>query len=122
MNNKLGIGLVAGAMGISLALGATGAIIGATKQGTNGKTAYEIAVEHGFTGSEAEWLASLKGATGDVGPQGNPGDTGAAGQDGVSIYQGYDNYIWNGSERTEYKVSTAYNENSFENTICLIIQ
>ncbi|MBE6652252.1 MAG: hypothetical protein E7610_02410 [Ruminococcaceae bacterium] len=31
------------------------------KDGINGKTAYEIAVEYGFTGSESDWLASLKG-------------------------------------------------------------
>ncbi len=30
------------------------------KNGTNGKTAYEIAVENGFEGTEAEWLESLK--------------------------------------------------------------
>lgn len=29
--------------------------------GANGKSAYEIAVEHGFTGTEEQWLASLKG-------------------------------------------------------------
>ena len=27
---------------------------------SNGKSAYEIAVEHGFTGTEEEWLESLK--------------------------------------------------------------
>ena len=34
------------------------------------KSAYEIAVENGFTGSEAEWLASLKGSDGNEGNQG----------------------------------------------------
>ena len=34
------------------------------------KSAYEIAVENGFTGSEAEWLASLKGNDGNEGNQG----------------------------------------------------
>lgn len=29
-----------------------------------GESAYEIAVRHGYTGTEAEWLESLKGATG----------------------------------------------------------
>ena len=29
--------------------------------GTNGKSAYELAKDNGFTGTEAEWLASLKG-------------------------------------------------------------
>lgn len=31
----------------------------------NGKSAYEIAIAYGFQGSEAEWLESLKGDTGD---------------------------------------------------------
>lgn len=30
-------------------------------RGEDGKSAYQIAVEHGFDGTEAEWLASLKG-------------------------------------------------------------
>lgn len=33
----------------------------------SGKSAYEIAVENGFEGSEAEWLESLKGSEGDGG-------------------------------------------------------
>ncbi len=32
--------------------------------GNNGKSAYELAVENGFTGTEAEWLDSLKGTNG----------------------------------------------------------
>ena len=35
--------------------------------GTAGKSAYEIAVDNGFVGTEAEWLESLKGADGDNG-------------------------------------------------------
>lgn len=31
------------------------------KDGKNGLSAYEIAVQHGFTGTETEWLESLKG-------------------------------------------------------------
>ena len=34
--------------------------------GTNGKSAYEIAVDNGFSGTEAEWLDSLKGETLDI--------------------------------------------------------
>jgi hypothetical protein len=34
-------------------------------KGSNGMTAYEIAVLEGFVGTEAEWLDSLKGADGD---------------------------------------------------------
>ena len=39
----------------------------------SGKSAYEIAVEHGFEGSEEEWLKSLKGAKGDCGSNGQDG-------------------------------------------------
>lgn len=34
-------------------------------QGKDGLSAYEVAVNEGFTGTEAEWLASLKGETGN---------------------------------------------------------
>ena len=32
--------------------------------GTNGKSAYQVAVDNGYSGTEAQWLASLKGADG----------------------------------------------------------
>ena len=35
------------------------------QKGLDGKSAYEIAVEHGFVGTEEEWLESLKGADGN---------------------------------------------------------
>ena len=35
-----------------------------TERGIDGLSAYEIAVENGFVGSETEWLASLQGADG----------------------------------------------------------
>ena len=41
-----------------------------------GKSAYEIAKENGFDGTEAEWLASLKGATGAPGTNGKDGENG----------------------------------------------
>lgn len=41
-----------------------------------GKSAYAIAVAHGFRGTEQEWLDSLKGLQG---PQGEPGDKGEKG-------------------------------------------
>ena len=44
--------------------------------GEPGKSAYEIAVEHGFEGDEQAWLESLKGDKGDTGPQGPPGKDG----------------------------------------------
>ena len=44
-----------------------------------GKSAYAIAVAHGFRGTEQEWLDSLKGLQG---PQGDPGPKGDPGKDG----------------------------------------
>ena len=37
---------------------------GTGESGADGKSAYEIAQEHGFEGTEEEWLASLKGDPG----------------------------------------------------------
>lgn len=51
-------------------------------QGPPGKSAYEIAVENGFQGTEQEWLASL---VGPQGPKGDKGDKGDKGEDGVGI-------------------------------------
>lgn len=49
---------------------------------TDAKSAYVIALEHGFIGSEDEWLASLKGAKGEQGEQGIQGVQGEKGQNG----------------------------------------
>ena len=64
--------------------------IASVHDGADGASAYEIAVENGYTGTEAEWLSSLKGEKGDAGEQGiqgiqgEKGDTGAAGKDGIN--------------------------------------
>ena len=41
-----------------------GELGGGSGSGTAGKSAYEIAVDNGFVGTETEWLESLKGANG----------------------------------------------------------
>lgn len=38
--------------------------------GADGKSAYDLAVEKGFDGTEEEWLASLKGIAGEQGETG----------------------------------------------------
>lgn len=53
--------------------------------GNNGKSAYEIAVENGFKGTEKEWLESLKGSQGEPGKAGDKGDTGSKGDQGASV-------------------------------------
>lgn len=58
--------------------------------GDNGKSAYQIAVDGGYDGSESDWIASLKGEkgdSGDKGPQGDPGTDGKNGDNGQSAYQ-----------------------------------
>lgn len=66
-----------------------------------GKSAYAIAVAHGFRGTEQEWLDSLKGLQGEPGPKGAPfryedftpeqlgalkGPKGDKGEDGLSAF------------------------------------
>lgn len=53
------------------------------KYGKDGESAYQIAVEYGFQGTETEWLASLKGEKGERGEQGLKGADGANGQNGA---------------------------------------
>lgn len=48
-------------------------------RGAAGKSAYEIALQNGFIGTEADWLTSLKGQKGDTGA---PGAKGASGEKG----------------------------------------
>ena len=55
-----------------------------------GKSAYEIAIEKGFVGTEAAWTASLKGAKGDQGIQGPIGLTGDRGTKGDKGDNGID--------------------------------
>ena len=47
----------------------------------SGLSAYDSAVRGGFVGTEAQWIASLKGEQGEQGEQGIPGEPGA---DGIS--------------------------------------
>jgi hypothetical protein len=59
-----------------------------------GKSAYAIAVDNGFEGTEAEWLASL---VGDDGAPGAPGMNGVNGSDGFNGIDGLDGVdaLWN---------------------------
>lgn len=54
--------------------------------GADGKSAYQIAVEQGFAGSEAAWLLSLKGEKGE---KGDPG-SGGSGNDTTALQQEID--------------------------------
>lgn len=58
-----------------------------SEKGADGKSAFEIAVENGFIGTEAEWLESLKGKDGKDGVDGKNGQDGKDGIDGKSAYE-----------------------------------
>ena len=64
--------------------------IQSASKGTDGKSAFEIAVEHGFVGTEAEWLESLNGADGKDGVTGKDGCDGRNGVDGLPGKDGKD--------------------------------
>ena len=79
--------------------------------GVAGKSAYQIAVDNGYVGTESAWVASLKGDKGDTGaqgiqgiqgkqgPQGPKGDKGDQGNDGFTPIITFNN------EKTEMTVS-----------------
>jgi len=57
-----------------------------SKLAFTGKSAYEIALDNGFIGTEQDWLYSIKGeagSTGDKGEKGDKGDPGTDGRDGI---------------------------------------
>lgn len=56
-------------------------------QGATGKSAYQSALDSGFVGTEMDFVASLKGPKGDQGLQGNQGVKGDTGTTGNSAYQ-----------------------------------
>lgn len=85
------------------------------KDGVDGKSAYQIAVDNGYPGTEQAWLASLKGdkgdtgepgAAGEKGEPGEKGDTGAAGKDGRDGTTGRDGV--NGASAYEIAVQHGY--------------
>lgn len=61
--------------------------------GANGKSAYELAVEQGYSGTEDEWIDSL---TGPRGAEGQPGANGSNAEDGIEyeLYVGEDGVIY----------------------------
>ncbi len=94
---KVLLGILSTAFVASLSLGFAACEQG--KNGKDGKSAYEIAVEHGFTGTEEEWLAALKGDKGDTGDKGDKGDNGDTGDKGDKGDTGATGV---GIERVEY--------------------
>ena len=76
--------------------------------GSDGSSAYQIWIDAGNTGTEAQFLASL------VGPSGNDGTDGASGDDGDSAYE-----IWKslGNTGTEQDYINSFLANVVDDTI-----
>lgn len=73
--------------------------------GADGLSAYQVAVANGFVGTEAQWLASLKGAKGDTGTQGIQGvkgDKGDKGEAGTGL-----------TNRGNWVTGTTYHEGDY---------
>ncbi|MGN7359465.1 collagen-like triple helix repeat-containing protein [Paenibacillus sp. SAF-054] len=62
---------------------------GAGPEGPAGLSAYELAVKHGYDGTEEEWLLSLMGKAGEAGPKGEKGEAGAKGATGAKGEPGF---------------------------------
>lgn len=128
---------------INAVVGNAGGITGSVDKpymglpGKDGASAYEIALENGFVGTEEEWLASLKGkdgidgTNGKDGVDGKDGAQGPAGKDGVDgkdgdpgVYVGSteptdDSLVWinpEGGESTGY-ATTEYVDNAISAAI-----
>jgi len=71
------------------------AVIDIPGGGADGKSAYEVAVENGFVGTEEEWLESLVGPEGPEGPMGPVG---------VPDVEGYSNI--NNNQSSEIEVTS----------------
>ena len=76
--------------------------------GADGKSAYQIWLDAGNTGTEEEYLASLKGDKGDKGDTGEQGIQGPPGTDGTSTYF----YVKYSENATGTPMTDAPSENS----------
>lgn len=73
---------------------------GGGDNGKDGKSAYQIALDNGFEGTEAEWLESLKGEQGIQGEKGDKGDQGIPGESGTDGKDGSD-YVLTEADKAE---------------------
>lgn len=76
------------------------------KDGRDGKSAYQVAVDNGFIGTESEWLALLKGDAGDKGDKGDVGGQGIPGRNGSDGINGKDGA--DGKGAYQYAVAGGY--------------
>lgn len=83
--------------------------------GADGKSAYQVAVDNGYIGTETEWLASLKG---DIGEQGLQGERGEPGEAGYTPVKGKDYFT--DAEIAEIKQECTYDDTDLSNRVTAI--
>jgi hypothetical protein len=89
-NTVLGVGEIGFAFDTNVIKIGDGTTAWNSLQSLDGKSAYELAVSGGYSGTQSQWLASLvgpkgdKGDTGDTGPQGPAGTNGTNGTNGAT--------------------------------------
>lgn len=94
-------GRIQGPQGDQGPMGLTGPKGDPGVDGADGISAYQVALNNGFIGTEADWLASLEGPQGIQGETGATGATGPAGADGVDGASAYEVAVANGFVGTE---------------------
>ena len=85
-------------------------------RGEDGYSAYELALQTGFVGTETEWINSLVGAPGDIGSQGLPGPMGVTGPIGLTGSGGDLNYTHTQSVPSATWIVT-HNLNKYPNVV-----
>lgn len=69
--------------------------------GSDGKSAYDLWLAAGNSGTQADFLASLKGSKGDAGATGSTGSIGPTGKDGSTGKSAYQIWLDAGNKGTE---------------------
>lgn len=100
--------------------------------GTRGYSAYEVAVQEGFEGTEEEWLASLVGPIGPKGPEGKSayevavahGYEGSEEEWASSFLTPYNYYTKEdmNAKLNEVNISESYNSTTQELTLDVIFE
>ena len=93
-----------GPQGVQGPVGPVGDTGPAGIKGDNGSSAYQVAVDGGFVGTESQWLASL------VGPQGPQGDVGPKGPQGIQGPPGIGDVTLTGTQTLTNKTITGLKE------------
>ena len=83
--------------------------------GENGDSAYQVAVKNGFSGTEQQWLASLKGDTGNAGAPGGNATVSISNISGVGTGVKFTN-----PDSSEHTLSVRAEDNALDSTKHLV--